>query len=289
MKAGAACRLLLLACMAAPAPAPAFAFDLSGMLDTAKRVAEAVKPAVNEQDEAAEEKLIGEQAALEILSKAPLAPLPRLQRYVNQVGRYIAAQSDRSAVVWRFGVIDDAAANAWAAPDGYIFITTGMLRDIGSEAELAGVLAHEIEHVVQHHYLKAIQAANTRAKLGKLADIAKDSAHLSTAAVDTQLQALRGSIGVLYERGLDRGDELDADRRGVELAGKAGYDPYGLPLVLQKLGAHGKDDASLAVFTRTHPSIEDRLEKLEPVIEALDPAYFPGRTLEERYQQFAKF
>ena len=285
MKASAACRMLLLACVAAPA----LAFDLNGVLDTAKRVAEAVKPAANQQDEAMMEKLIGEQAALEILSKAPLAPLPRLQRYVNELGRYIAAKSGRSRVEWRFGVIDDAAANAWAAPDGYIFITTGMLRDIGSEAELAGVLAHEIEHVVQHHYLKAIQAANTRAKLGKLADIAKDTAQVSTPALDSQLQALRGSIGLLYERGLDRGDELDADRRGVELAGKAGYDPYGLPLVLQALGARGKDDASLAVFTRTHPSIEDRLEKLEPVIEALDPAYFPGRTLEERYRQFAKF
>lgn len=285
MKAGAACRVLLLVCVATPA----LAFDLGGVLDTAKRVAEAVKPAASQQDQAAQEKLIGEQAALEILSKAPLAPLPRLQRYVNQVGRYIAAKSDRSGVEWRFGVIDDAAANAWAAPDGYIFITTGMLRDIGSEAELAGVLAHEIEHVVQHHYLKAIKAANTRAELGQLADIAKDAAHISTSTLESELEPLRGSIGVLYERGLDRSDELDADRRGVELAGKAGYDPYGLPLVLQNLGAHGKDDASLAVFTRTHPSIEDRLEKLEPVIEGLDPAYFPGRTLEERYRQFAKF
>jgi len=75
----------------------------------------------------------------------------------------------------------------------------------------------------------------------------------------------------------------------VELAGRRGYDPYGLMLVLQKLGAHGKDDASLASFTRTHPSIEERLKKLEAAVEDLDPAFFPGRTQEERYRKFARF
>ena len=283
---GAARVLVLIACAAAT---PALAIDFSSMLSTAGRVAGAIKPAQTEQEAAAQEKLIGEQAAQEILSMAPLAPLPSLQRYVNQVGRHIAQRSERHDVEWRFGVIDDAAANAWAAPDGYVFITTGMLTDVGSEAELAGVLAHEIEHVVQRHHLKAIEAANRRSELGELAAIAQDTAGVATPSVNPQLEALRGSIGQLYERGLDRGDELDADRRGVALAGKAGYDPYGLPLVLQKLGAHGKDDASLTVFTRTHPSIEDRLHKLEPVLESLDPAYFPGRTLEERYRKYVQF
>ena len=283
---GAARALLLSACAAA---APVLAIDFSSMLSTAGRVAGAIKPAQTDQEAAAQEKLIGEQAAQEILSKAPLAPLPSLQRYVNQVGRYVADRSERHDVEWRFGVIDDAAANAWAAPDGYVFITTGMLADVGSEAELAGVLAHEIEHVVQRHHLKAIEAANRRSELSELAAIAQDTAGVSTPSVNAQLEALRGSIGQLYERGLDRGDELDADRRGVALAGKAGYDPYGLPLVLQALGAHGKDDATLTVFTRTHPSIEDRLRKLEPVLESLDPAYFPGRTLEERYRKYVQF
>ena len=283
---GAARVLVLVACAAAT---PVLAIDFSSMLSTAGRVAGAIKPAQTEQQAAAQEKLIGEQAAQEILSIAPLAPLPSLQRYVNQVGRHIAERSERHDVEWRFGVIDDAAANAWAAPDGYVFVTTGMLADVGSEAELAGVLAHEIEHVVQRHHLKAIEAANRRSELSELAAIAQDTAGVSTPSVNPQLEALRGSIGQLYERGLDRGDELDADRRGVALAGKAGYDPYGLPLVLQKLGAHGKDDATLTVFTRTHPSIEDRLRKLEPVLESLDPAYFPGRTLEERYRKYVQF
>jgi predicted Zn-dependent protease len=267
---------------------PAAAIDFGGIMNTARRVADAAKPMAEQPDEAAQEKLIGEQAAQEILSRAPLAPLPALQKYINQLGRYVAAKSERKDVNWRFGVVDDASANAWAAPDGYIFVTTGMLSDIGSEAELAGVLAHEIEHVVQRHHLKAIQAANQRSTLTALAGIAVDTADVSTPSVSPELEALRGSIDQLYERGLGRGDELDADRRGVELAGRAGYDPYGLPLVLQKLEARGKDDASMAVFTRTHPSIPDRLAKLEQVIEKLDPSYFPGRTQEQRYRKFVQ-
>jgi predicted Zn-dependent protease len=280
----AAAGALVLACLAAPASA----IDFGGILNTARQVAEAARPVAEAQDEAAQEKLIGEQAAREILSRAPLAPLPALQRYVNQVGRYLAGRSERRDLDWRFGVIDDASANAWAAPDGYVFITTGLLADIGSEAELAGILAHEIEHVVQRHHLEAIQAATSRKALGDLAGIATSTAGVSTPSVSPELQALRGSIGQLYERGLGRGDELDADRRGVALAGLAGYDPYGLPLVLQKLGARGKDDASLAVFARTHPSVDDRLNKLDGVIAKLEPAYFPGRTLESRYRKFVQ-
>jgi predicted Zn-dependent protease len=280
---------VLVLALAGVAPAVC-AIDLGGILSTAQRIADTAKPVA--ADPAAQEKLLGEEAAREILSRAPLAPLPGLQRYVNQLGRYLAAGSGRTDVDWRFAVIDDASANAWAAPDGYVFVTTGMLADVGSEAELAGVLAHEIEHVVQRHHLKAIQAASRRGQLAELAGIAQDTAAAegaSTVTVNPELEKLRGTIGQLYERGLSRGDELDADRRGVELAGQRGYDPYGLMLVLQKLGAHGKDDASLASFTRTHPSIEERLKKLEAAVEDLDPAFFPGRTQEERYRKNARF
>jgi len=282
--------LPLLFVMLAAASPVVCAIDLGGILSTAQRIAETAKPA--ESDPAAQEKLLGEEAAREILSRAPLAPLPGLQRYVNQLGRYLAAGSGRTDVDWRFAVIDDASANAWAAPDGYVFVTTGMLADVASEAELAGILAHEIEHVVQRHHLKAIQAASRRGQLAELAGIAKDTAAAeggSTLTVNPELEKLRGTIGQLYERGLSRGDELDADRRGVELAGKRGYDPYGLMLVLQKLGARGKDDASLASFTRTHPSIDERLKKLEAAVEDLEPVYFPGRTQEARYRKYAQF
>lgn len=279
--------LLLFVIVMAPA---AQAIDFGGILSTAQRIADTAKPAV--VDEATQEKIIGEQAAREILAKAPLAPLPGLQRYVNQLGRFLAAGSDRRDVDWRFAVIDDASANAWAAPDGYVFITTGMLADVASEAELAGVLAHEIEHVVQRHHLKAIESTTRRGQLAALAGIAQDAAAsegVATVTASPELERLRGSIGQIYDRGLSRADELDADRRGVGLAAQRGYDPYGLMLVLQRLEAHAKDDPSLSSFTRTHPSIDERLQKLDVTVDKLDPALFPGRTLEARYRSFSPF
>jgi len=268
--------------------ASAMAFDIGGMLNSAQKIAEV---AGRDSNKEGEERLIGEQAAREILGKAPLAPLPTLQKYVNQVGRLVARNSGRPGVDWRFAVIDDAAANAWAAPDGYIFVTTGMIADMRSEAELAGVLAHEIMHVVQKHHLKAVQQAAQRSKLIDLAATTRDVAGshgASTAAltVSPQLQALRDNITQLYDKGLSRSDEMEADRLGVELAARAGYDPYGLPTVLQALAVRGKDDPSMAGFTRTHPSIDDRLKKLETVLERIDPALLPGRELEERFRRY---
>lgn len=263
----------------------AHAIDIGSVLGAASKLSQ-----VGKSNQPEQERLVGEQAALEILSKAPLAPLPGVQRYVSNVGKLLARRSERPEVNWRFAVVDDAAANAWAAPDGYIFITTGLMQDIQSEAELAGVLAHEISHVIQRHHLKAIQKSNQMSMLGDLASIAQDTANQEGNSVSLTLSpemaALKQSIGTLYDKGLNRNDEYDADRLGVELAGKSGYDPYGLPTVLQLLGARGKDDPSMAVLLRTHPSIDDRLKKLEPVIEKLDPAYFPGKELRERYQHY---
>jgi beta-barrel assembly-enhancing protease len=282
-----ACVLSVL-CLVSLSIAPAQAFDIGGMLNSAQKIAEV---AGRDSNKEGEERLIGEQAAREILGKAPLAPLPTLQKYVNQVGRLVARNSARPGVEWRFAVIDDASANAWAAPDGYIFITTGMIADMQTEAELAGVLAHEITHVVEKHHLKAVQQAAQRSKLIDLAAVTRDvagshGANTASLTVSPQLQALRDNITQLYDKGLSRSDELEADKLGVELAARSGYDPYGLPTVLQALAARGKDDPSMANFTRTHPSIDERLKKLEPVMDKLDPRLLPGRDLGERFRRY---
>ena len=90
----------------------------------------------------------------------------RMQRYVNNVGRWIASQSERPDLPWQFGVLDAPQLNAFAVPGGTIFITRGLLERMRSEAELAGVLGHEIVHVVKKHHLKAIQKGATTALAG---------------------------------------------------------------------------------------------------------------------------
>src|SRR5579859_6825435 len=105
----------------------------------------------------ADEVKIGRQIAGNLLGAAPLVKNPALQAYVNRVGRWVASQSERPDLKWTFGVIESRDVNAFAAPGGYVFVTQGLYRLLRDEAELAGVLAHEIAHVNKKHHLKLLQ------------------------------------------------------------------------------------------------------------------------------------
>ena len=105
----------------------------------------------------ADEIRIGQQIAGNLLGAVPLVRDDGLQRYVNVVGNWVVAQAGRTELPWRFGVLDTEDINAFSAPGGYVFITLGLYRQLDSEAELAGVLGHEIAHVTQKHHLKVLK------------------------------------------------------------------------------------------------------------------------------------
>ena len=200
---------------------------------------------------------IGRQLAAVLLGSKPLHPDMALQRYVNQLGRWISLQSVRPQLPWTFGVLDDPGFNAFATPGGYIFITKGLV-DRVDEAELAGILAHEITHVIDKHHLQALR---TKARAG-----------LATQALSSQLNSNLGGVVSaqllalgrdLYSSGLDQDDEFDADRHGVALAARSGFDPYGLPSVLQQLRTAAPDNPLFTLSLRTHPAPQLRLDQLE--------------------------
>jgi predicted Zn-dependent protease len=201
---------------------------------------------------------IGRQMAAVLLGSKPLHPDMRLQRYVNQLGRWISLQSTRPGLPWTFGVIDDAGFNAFAAPGGYVFVTRGLIERVADEAELAGILAHEITHVTRKHHLMAL---HTKARAGVL-----------TQLVGSQLNnRLGGTVAAqmltlgrnLYSSGLDQEDEFEADRSGVELAARAGFDPYGLAAVLQQWRTVAPDNPQFALALSTHPPAQQRLDRIE--------------------------
>ena len=239
-----------------------FNFNINKILDTAKNV----RKATHEIDEP-EEISIGNDLSARLLGAAPLVADANLQRYVNLVGRWVAAQTSRPGLPWRFGVLEASEVNAFAVPGGTVFVTRGLVARMKSEAELAGVLAHETVHVQQKHHLKAIQKGAQTALAGDaLAYALKDAR--STEAREKLL-----SLGTeLYSRGLDKSDEFEADRLGVVIAARAGYDSYGLPSVLQTLQAMNAQDSSLALMFKTHPAPGDRLamlaEKMQPTLDA---------------------
>ena len=204
-----------------------------------------------------EEIEIGRGVAETLLGARPLLDDAELQRYVNSVGLWVARQSERPELPWHFAVNDSDHVNAFAAPGGYIVVTKGMMRQLRSEAELAGVLGHEIAHVVQKHHLKALRKNAAMNLLGTgVAAATAESRHAEL------VQQLAGPAKELYARGLDKADEFEADRMGVVLSARGGYDPYGLPAVLQTLSAVDQKDAFLALLFKTHPSPEARIEKL---------------------------
>ena len=130
---------------------------------------------------------IGRQLAAVLLGSKPLHPDMALQRYVNQLGRWISLQSARPQLPWTFGVLNDPGVNAFAAPGGYVFVTKGLV-DRVDEAELAGILAHEITHVTDKHHLQALR---TKARAGLATQVIASQLNSNLGgAVSSQLLAL---------------------------------------------------------------------------------------------------
>lgn len=235
----------------------------SGDLDLDKTMATA-KQAFGGVSEAQEE-VIGEEAVAVLLGAVPLLDNDSLQRYVNRVGHWVALHTERGKLPWRFGILDTTDINAFAAPGGYVFITKGLLLRMQSEAELAGALAHETVHVVEKHYLDAVQK---QARLDLAVSVAGTQMEESDKA---KLEKISSGFRELYSRGLDKEDEFEADRKGVVIAARSGYDPFGLPAVLQTLAGMNPQDSSLSFLFKTHPAPAKRLSMLEPLFSRLDP------------------
>ena len=250
---------------------PAAAFDF----DKLRSVGEKLKPLkpTSEGDEIT----LGKDVAANLLGAAPLVNDPALQAYVNKVGLWIALHSSRPNLPWRFGVLDTNSVNAFATPGGYVFITRGMLVRMRDESELAGVLAHEISHVVEKH------ALNTMRK-GKLVDLASDALSRNK----PEYAKLVSAGTEIFARGLDKEDEFAADRMGVVLSARAGYDPYGLPATLQTLSSINPKDDAVSLMFKTHPDSEKRLELVSNTMEGHLDQYADQPKVENRFTSIIK-
>lgn len=276
-------RALLLAAAAAMAAMPAVAVDwekLGGNLKKITETAKDVKAAVGTPEEE-EERQLGADVAATLLGASPTLANPEAQKYVNRVGLWIALQGTRPNLPWRFAVIDNPNVNAFATPGGYVFITRGLLESLGSEAELAGALAHEIAHVEKMHHLKAIRK-DARLKL-----LGKGATQVLKKRTDAEEMERLKEVGTvtkgLYARGLDKADEFEADRVGAVLAARAGYDPYGLAQVLQTLDSVNPGSSQFALLFKTHPKPADRLAQLDQALGAQFEALGERPALPERF------
>jgi len=228
-----------------------------------------------------EEIAIGQEIAGRLLGAVPLVQDEPLQTYINKVGKWVSLESGRTDLEWYFGVLDSEDINAFAAPGGFIFLTKGLYRKLNSEAELAGVLGHEIGHVIKQHHLTIIKKSQAIDMGNKL--FSKKLRKLKNEQAKEAVNNLIGSGAEVMARGLDKDAEYQADRIGVVLATRAGYDSYGLPMVLQEIGHAGLNDSSVALLFKTHPHPDTRLAKLGDAMGEQFDIYAEGKTVKDRF------
>ncbi len=213
----------------------------------------------------AQEIQMGEQAARDVEQSIGLVDDPALQTYVQELGRRLAASSERPHLPWSFAVVDDPTPNAFALPGGYIYITRGLLGLMGTEAQLVSVLGHEIGHVTARHHVSSL----SRTQLAQLG--------LGVGGVlFPDLQAVGGvasaSLQLLFLRH-GRDAERQADELGFRYTLQSGFDVREMALVFQSLQRMGEQHQQSAVpsWLLTHPEPGDRIQVVQQRVAAAGP------------------
>jgi predicted Zn-dependent protease len=174
-----------------------------------------------------EERDIGAKMAAQIRAEKKIYADRVVTDYVNRTGQNIARLSDRTDIPYHFAVIEDRTLNAFALPGGYVYVHTGLLRELDSQSQLAGVLGHEISHIVARHSVKLLQQGLGLQILSSLV-FGGSSTAAQTAA----------NVGVaLILQGYSRGAEEEADSYGTIYMARAGHNPEGMAQVMDKLAA----------------------------------------------------
>jgi predicted Zn-dependent protease len=184
-----------------------------------------------------------------------------LQGYVDGVGQRLAQVSERPHLPWKFTVVDSPAINAFALPGGYIYLTRGIMPFLGDEAEMAGVLGHEIGHVTARHSAQQYSRA-TGAQLGLvLGGIFVPAVRQFGGLAET-------GLGLLFLK-YGRDDELQADALGVRYTARSGWDPGGVAGMLgtlDRIADESTDRRGVPNWLSTHPAPEDRVRQVQSVI-----------------------
>jgi len=198
-----------------------------------------------------QEASIGREGLGAVVSEYGIYDDPRLQAYVDSIGHRLAAVSHLPGLEWHFTLLDDPTVNAFAMPGGYIYITRGILAHLNSEAQLAGVMGHEIGHVTARH---------TAAQMTKqqLAGLGLGLAQAFSTTVRQYSAEAQQALGLLMLK-YGRDDETQADELGVAYATKAGWDPRQIPMTYEMLGRiSDKAGQRLPSYLSTHPDPGDR-------------------------------
>ena len=198
---------------------------------------------------------------------------PKAVEYVVSVGDAVAIHSTRPELAYHFAILDTDDVNALSAPGGYIFVTRGALAKMKDEAELAGVLGHEIGHVCAKHALDIIRKMKAAEQMASAAADAWKEAAVFSGIVDKYVLEY-------LEQGLPKDTEFEADRIGAEMLARIGWRPAGLRDFLARMAAD-EAKAPHSAFVKTHPKTADRVAALDKALVGVDAR---GQANAERFQ-----
>ena len=213
---------------------------------------------------------IGEEASPEFLKEyGGDVDSPQILQYVRDIGHRLAKVSERPDLPWEFHVTDSSVINAFALPGGKVFITRGLMKKFDSEAQLAGVLGHEVGHVTAQHIGQQMTQ-------GLFVQVGLVGIGLASGVSDNDWVRVLGmgasTGGSVYLLSYGRKQEIQADKLGLRYMTKLGYSPVAQIQVMRILGKAGKGPRSPEFFS-THPYPENRIKKLEEVIPKRYPNY----------------
>ncbi len=229
-----------------------------------------------------QEVAIGRQNAEQVNAQLPIIRDSAAANYVRQLGLSMARTTSRADLDWQFFIVDSKEVNAFAVPGGYIYVNRGLIERTQRMDQLAGVLGHEIGHVVRRHSIKQMQQqqeANVGVTLAcVLTSVCNNQA--SQAAIQVGGQALFSKFS--------RTDETEADAEGVKNVIRAGISPYGMPEMFQILiNERSSNPSAVDSWFATHPLEEDRIAEVQRLIATYDPSVLRSLSTDSRnFQSF---
>jgi predicted Zn-dependent protease len=227
---------------------------------------------------------LGTSYSQQINAQLPIVSDPEINRYINVLGDSIAKLSDERNLDWHFYIVDSREVNAFAVPGGFIYVNRGLIERARNLSMLAGVLGHEIGHVIQRHsveQMQKMQQAQIGVTLGCI---------LTRICENQATGALIDVAGTAVFAKFSRDDEREADQVGITYVMRAGIDPRGIPAMFRVLlEERNRSPAAVEGWFSTHPLEEERIQETEAAIRQIDEAILETLTTDTpNYQEFRR-
>jgi predicted Zn-dependent protease len=206
-----------------------------------------------------EEMAMGRKAAEQTEKQLPILMEPLLTAYVNHLGQKVAKESRRPQLQYSFKIVNTEAVNAFSLPGGYVYVNRGLLDFVTNESELAGVLAHEIGHVVAYHSMNDVAR---RSLVDQGMYQLQKAGLVNDQQMADMMQRYGGPMLLFVDRKFSREEESEADMLGMYNAIRAGYDPQGLVAFLARLSQFIGNPSLVEGLLMNHPLPGERVKAL---------------------------